>query len=123
MCLIGLVTGLVECSNRGPALQEVLGGRTQKRLDRIFLKCIFLKPLDLSLVPRAVLATGQPKKLTYIQLGLGCVPGPLNGSVSNSINNMNAFKHYFRSACKHLRLKKVSEIDLHSLPKNKDRKG
>ena len=43
--------------------------KSQKWLGRIFPKCIFLKALDPNQVPMGVLAIGQTKKLTSVQLG------------------------------------------------------
>ena len=46
-----------------------LGSLSQEALGRIFSKCIFLKVLDPNQVPIGVLAIGQTKKLTSVQLG------------------------------------------------------
>ena len=58
----------------GPGLQELLGVRSQKRLGRIFSKCIFLNLLDLKEVPMVVRATAQTKILTTTRLGCDIVP-------------------------------------------------
>ena len=45
--------------------------KSQKWLDRIFSKCIFLKALDLNQVPMGVRAMAQTENLTAVGLGCG----------------------------------------------------
>ena len=46
--------------------------KSQKWLDRIFSKCIFLKALDLNQVPMGVRAMAQTENLTAVGLGCEC---------------------------------------------------
>ena len=61
------------CLPDGPVLQELLRGRTQKRLGRIFSFRIFLNLLNPLELPIPLVALLELEKLTAIQLG--CAPG------------------------------------------------
>ena len=57
------------CLPDGPVLQELLRGRTQKRLGRIFSFRIFLNLLNPLELPIPLVALLELEKLTAIQLG------------------------------------------------------
>ena len=70
------------CLPDGPVLQELLRGRTQKRLGRIFSFRIFLNLLNPLELPIPLVALLELEKLTAIQLG--CVPSKLSKSLASA---------------------------------------
>ena len=65
------------CLPDGPVLQELLRGRTQKRLGRIFSFRIFLNLLNPLELPIPLVALLELEKLTAIQLGCDALLGKI----------------------------------------------